>query len=253
MVLVLSLFSSLLITEILVSFAAWCYNNYGRVLSILFYCLTAHRTVTNTVTNGNLILDASLVPGAYFIYFKTHTLKFDDDSKVIQTIDLSQFGIKLYFQPNTSLEPVTFVIGVIESQNFVTPPNTTLVSALYYINTSLELLEPVIIEIEHCINIDSIDNARLIFARADTNNPATYTFEKLSDGNFGRTSFGTIKLSKFSEVAIFAENASSINYLAQFFSSLRTGPSSVYRYRVDLVISRKLNALKEVIIIMMST
>ena len=207
--------------------------------------------MTSTVTNSNLILNASLVPGATFIYSETHTLNlnFNDDSKVIQTIDLSQFGLKLYFQPNASLEPVTFAIGVIESQNFVTPPNTTLVSALYYINASSELLQPVIIQIEHCINIDSIDKARLTFARADVDSPPIYAFEKLSDGNFGRTSFGTIKLSKFSEVAIFAENASSINYLAQFFSSLRTGPSSVYRYRVDLVISQELNAIKEVITI----
>ena len=207
--------------------------------------------MTNTITNGNLLLNGSLVPGASFIYSETHALSLKDDSKVIQTIDLSQFGLKLYFQPNTSLEPVTIAIGVIESQNFTTPPNTTLVSALYYINASSELLQPVIIEIEHCINIDSIDNARLTFARADIDSPPTYAFEKLSDGNFGRTSFGTIKLSKFSEVAIFAENASSTNYdLAQFFSSLHTGPSSVYRYRVDLVISQKLNTIKEVITMM---
>ena len=192
--------------------------------------------------------DTSLVPDAFFIYFETRTLI--NDSEVIQTIDLSQFGIKLYFQPNTSLEPVTFEIGVIESQNFITPPNTTLVSALYYINTSSELLQPVIIEIEHCVNIDSVNNARLTFARADTDSPPPYAFEKLSDGKIGRNSFGTIKLSNFSEVVVFAENASSVNYLAQFFSSPRTGPSSVYRYRVDLDISQKLNAIKEVIIML---
>lgn len=186
------------------------------------------------------------MPGASFIYFETVTL--NDDSKVIQTIDLSKFGIELYFQPNTSLEPVTFGIGVIESQNFITPPNTTLVSALYYIYASSDLLRPVIIEIEHCVNIDSVNNARLTFARADTDTSSPhYAFKKLSNGRFGRTSFGTIKLSNFSEVAICAENASSVNYLAQFFSSLHTGPPSVYRYRVDLVISQKLNAIKEVI------
>ena len=197
----------------------------------------------NTVTNGNLILNASLVPGASFIYFKTQTL--NDNSKAIQIIDLSQFGFKLYYQ--TSLVPVTFAIGVIESQNFITPPNTTLISALYYIYASSELLRPVIIEIEHCVNVHSVDNARLTFARADTDSPPHYAFKKLSNGRFGRTSFGTIKLSNFSEVAICAENASSVNYLAQFFSSLHTGPPSVYRYRVDLVISQKLNAIKEVI------
>ena len=220
----------------------------------VFHYLTALQKSTkyqmNTVTNSNLLLNASLVPGASFIYFETHTL--NNDSKVIQTIDLSQFGLKLYFQPNTLLEPVTFEIGVIESQNFVTPPNTTLVSALYYINASSELLQPVIIEIEHCVNIDSVDNARLTFARADTDSPPPYTFEKLSNGRFGRTSFGTIKLSNFSEVAVFAENASSVNYLAQFFTSLRTGSPNIYRYRMNLVVSRELNAIKEVVI-MMST
>ena len=224
---------------------------YWALMFMVSFAAVVNKSHTNSVTNGNLILNTSLVPGASFIYFETVTL--NDDSKVVQTIDLSQFGLKLYFQPNTSLEPVTFGIGVIESQNFITPPNTTLVSALYYIYASSELLRPVIIEIEHCVNIDSVNNARLTFARADTDSSPHYAFKKLSNGRFGRTSFGTIKLSNFSEVAICAENASSVNYLAQFFSSPRTGPSSIYRYRVDLVISRELNAIKEVIMIMMST
>ena len=226
-------------------------NTVTNVKSIIESVGSISRDVIlKILPNSNLILNDFLVPGASFIYFETCTL-FNDDSEVIQTIDLNQFGFKLYFQPNTSLEPVTIAIGVIESQNFVTPPNTTLVSALYYINASSKLLQPVIIEIEHCINIDSIDNARLIFARANVDSPPPYAFKKLfSNGRFGRTSFGTIKLSKFSEVAIFAENASSINYLAQFFSSFHTGPSNIYRYRVDLVISRKLNTIKEVITMM---
>ena len=168
------------------------------------------------------------------------------NSEVIQTMDLSQFGFKLHFPPHTSLKPVTFTIGVSLSpwQDFIPPPNTTLVSALYYIKVSPGLLQPVIIEIQHCINPDWVKNTTLTFAKAHTD-----AFEKLSGGRFGRNSWGAIQLSNFSYLAIFtnSENATSrsVYYLAHILTSHHKGTPGIYQ--VDLVISRKLNAIKEVI------
>ena len=182
------------------------------------------------------------VPGAPFLYFETHTLK---DSEIIQMINLNRFGFKLYFLPNTSLEPVTFTIGVTVSQNFIPPSNTTLVSAIYYIKTSSKLLQPVIVEIEHCVNTDWINNTTLTFAKADTDSSPPYVFTKLMGGRFGGNSWGTIKLSKFSEVAVFDEGEdSSIDYLGHLLSSRRKGGLGIYN--VVLVVSRSLNADEEV-------
>ena len=161
-------------------------------------------------------------------------------------MDLYQFGFKLYFLPNASLEPVTFTIGVSLSQDFIPPPNMSLVSALYYIKVSSELLRPVIMEIQHCINPDWVKNTTLTFVKADTDNSPPYVFEKLSGGRFGRNFWGAITLSNFSTVALFTDSTS-VNYLAHLLTSHHKGSPGIYQ--VDLVISRKLNAIKEVIII----
>ena len=189
--------------------------------------------------------------GVQFIHFETQTFV---DSEVIQIMDLSQFGFKLYFPPRTSLEPVTFTVGVSLSRDFVPPLNTTLVSALYYIKASSELLRSVIIEIEHCVSTDSVDTTKLTFAKTDTNSLPPSVLEKIPGGRFGETAWGTIKICNFSQVmGVFVENANASNignYHAQFFTSRHKGVPGIYQYSVNLVIAHKLNAINKVIIIM---
>lgn len=130
------------------------------------------------------------------------------------------------------------------SENFVPPINTTLVSTLYYIKTSSKLLQPVTIEIQHCI--DGIRNTTLTFAKAHTNSAPPYSFTKVSGGQFvDRLSWGTIKLTNFSVVGVFSEGeSSSIDYLAHLLSSRRKGGLGIYQ--VALIASLNLNAYKEV-------
>ena len=175
-----------------------------------------------------------------FIHLENQTF---NDSQVIQVINLNQFGFRLHFLPKTSLNPVTITVGVIMSENFLPPINTTLVSALYYIKTSSKLLQPVTIEIQHCI--DGIRNTTLTFAKAHTNSAPPYSFIKVSGGQFDRLSWGTIKLTNFSVVGVFSEGEnSSIDYLAHLLSSRRKGGLSIYQ--VALIASLNLNAYKEV-------
>ena len=100
------------------------------------------------------------------------------------------------------------------------------------------------IEIEHCINADSVDNTTLTFARADTNSSPPYVFKKLVGGRFGRNSWGTISLSKFSILAVFCDGYFSSDYLAHLLSSRRSGGPGIYR--VILIASFKLSTYKEV-------
>ena len=178
-----------------------------------------------------------------FIHVETRTFV---NNETIQIMNLHQFGFILYIPPNASLGPVTFTVGVSLSRDFIPPPNTTLVSALYYIKTSSELLRPVTIEIEHCVNTDSVDAAKLTFAKAGKDYSSTpYSFEMVSGGRFG-SSWGVIFLSDFSQVGIFAENASGVSYHAQLLRTHRQGAPGTYRYFVDLVVSHKLSAMNEV-------
>ena len=197
------------------------------------------KAVSNLTTNSSV--PDTLGCDLNFIYLENQTFY---DSKVTQMINLNQFGFKLHFLPNTSLKPVTITIGVtVVSENIMPPTNTTLVSALYYINTSLELLQPVTIEIQHCVNANNIT---LTFAKANTDSSPPYSFTKISGGRFGRNSWGTVKLSNFSIVAVFNEGEnSSIDYLAHLLSSRRKGGPGI-RYQVALVASLNLNAFKEV-------
>ena len=182
-----------------------------------------------------------------FIHFETQTM---NQSKVIQTIDLQKFGLKLYFQPNTSLESFNITIGVKLSANYTPPEGTTLVSAIYFIHTSSQLLRPVTVEIEHCVDIDwdqPDSNRTLTFGKASTYSSATppYAFNTLSGGNFSRNFWGTIKLSSFSAVGIFSEGENvSIDYIAYLLSLRHKGRHGIYH--VALLTSHNLNAIEEV-------
>ena len=199
-----------------------------------------HQFQMNTTANPIPVLDAQ------FIYFDSWVL--NDDNKMNQTINLKRFGFKLYFLPNTSMEPVSFTIGVLSSlPDFIPPANTTLVSALYYIEISSELLQPVIVEIEHCVNTGWVDSAQLTFAKAhmDMNSSPPYVFSKLFGGKFDRESWGAIKLSTFCLVGLFAEGENFlIDYLAHLLSLHRKGRSGTYQ--VALIASLNLHAYKEV-------
>ena len=190
--------------------------------------------------------------GLNFIYLETQTL---DRNKVVQTIDLKQFGFKVRFPPNTFLEPVVDItVGVGLSGDFIPPRNTSLVSALYYIKASSELLQPVTVEIEHCVNIvwdhDNDDiNRPVTFGKADTLSKCSppHVFKRLPGGRFARNSWETIELSSFSTIGVFGdENAPCIDYLAYLLKLRYKGRPAIYD--VSIVTSRKLSAIKEVII-----
>ena len=204
--------------------------------------LTKFEMMTTTNYDHNIMFPWP-VPDIQFIHFETKTLK--NYSKINQTINLKQFGCKLHFLPNTSLEPVSFTFGIAAGiPNIIPPANTTLVSALYYIKTSSELLQPVIIEIQHCV---TATNGRLMFAKApvESDHSLPYVFTKLSGGKFHRKYWGTTKLSNFSIVAVFDEGEnSSIDYLVHISRLRRNGEPSVYQ--VALTASLNLNVYKKV-------
>ena len=185
------------------------------------------------------------LPEMDFIHIETQTV---NQSKVIQSIDLQKFGLKLYFQPNTSLESFNITIGVRLSANYTPPEGTTLVSAIYFIHTSSQLLRPVTVEIEHSVDIDwdqPDSNRTLTFGKASSAEPP-YVFKTLSGGNFSRNFWGNIELSKFSAVGIFSEgDNASIDYIAYLLSLRHKGRR--VNYRVSLLTAHNLNVIEQVL------
>ena len=197
----------------------------------------------SVVEDGTTPLSTIPPIGLHFIHLETLTI---NQNKVTQTIDLVQYGLKMHLVPDSTPGPMNITIGVSLSGNFKSPKNTTLVSALYYIKTSTDLLKPAILEIEHCAGADT-DDKTLSFGKADTKvNSLPYVFEILSDGSFSEyNSWGSIKMSRFSLTGIFVESENaSIDYLAYLLSLHRKGSTGIYR--VSLVALRDLGAHKEV-------
>ena len=82
------------------------------------------------------------------------------------------------------------------------PEKAQLVSGVYAICMPRKLLQPVTVELEHCVDLKSTEQCnRLTFARAQRGLP--YTFKSISGGRFSpKSRVGKISLSRFSLVAI---------------------------------------------------
>ena len=100
--------------------------------------------------------------------------------------------------------PCDIAVKAIIAGQFEFPEDTELVSAVYAISASRRLNKPVMLEIEHCVEIKSERHCDyLSFGIARCNqHPLPYTFE-LEDGTFSpRSSYGAVLRSSFSMVGV---------------------------------------------------
>ena len=171
-----------------------------------------------------------------FVYYGVHSI---NRSAITQVVDLTQFGIKVHVPSNTVEQNMTLTIGVGNTGNFIFPENLTLVSAIYYIKVSSKLMQPVTVEIEHCVNAaDKHQSSKLTFGNADTGKIPPYSYKKIHNGRFSiEKSSGNITLPSFSFLAIFwTDSSPPVKYMAGVFT---------YRhkhavYRVLLLVVRSL-------------
>lgn len=153
-----------------------------------------------------------------FIYYGVH---FINTSAVTQVIDLTQFGIKVHVPSNSLEQNMTLTIGIGNTGNFIFPKNLTLVSANYYIKASSKLMQPVTVEIEHCVTaVDKHQSSKLTFGNAETGEIPPYIYKKIHNGSFAiEKSSGNITLSSFSFLAIFwMDSSPPVKYMAGVFS-----------------------------------
>ena len=96
------------------------------------------------------------------------------------------------------------------------PDNTTLVSAVYWINSPLKFLQPITLEIQHCAK--QTNGSTLSFAMACTQDDGRYLFKPLQGGIFNSSySYGSIKLKHFCGIAVIQNDTEEQSYCGRLY------------------------------------
>ena len=88
-----------------------------------------------------------------------------------QSLDWSDYGFKMYFPQDTLPPHDTCEVAVLAliGGNFQIPEGTELVSAIFSVSFAKEVNQPVQVEIEHCVELTSQNDAdEMIFVATDT-------------------------------------------------------------------------------------
>ena len=140
-----------------------------------------------------------------------------------QTFHWAGYGLKLHIPQGAipvGSKQCELIIKVGISGQFRLPKNTSLVSAVYWLQSEnrCEFSQPIIVELQHC----ATSSSRLSFAKwSDYSFP--YDFETLEEGDFSQDTYGSIQLRNFSVYAIFSEflswilGADDIKYRASIY------------------------------------
>ena len=124
-----------------------------------------------------------------------------------QVFDWEQFGFKMQFPQGTLHPSETCEVAVkaLVGGMFQFPQDTQLVSATYAISFADELLQPVMLEIQHCVLLKSKEQFKYLsfmIAQIDESAPP-YKFQLVKGGKFNIDNrYGTITRQKFCLVGI---------------------------------------------------
>ena len=118
----------------------------------------------------------------------------------------SNFGIKISVPENSLPEGIDMCVLHITfelSTDFEIPANSELVSSIYHVKCEpkVQFKKPLILEIQHCVSLNSGHEQRLVFARATDDSKK---FEILDGGHFPiGECYGSIQLIRFSRFGAF--------------------------------------------------
>ena len=130
---------------------------------------------------------------------------------VPQLLNWEEFGLRIGVLEGTltSTETAEVAVVALVGGQFVFPKNTQVVSAIYAVAVSKPLLQPLRLDLQHCVNLVRPSQTRhLKFAIAPVNTPSLpYEFSPVEGGEFTVNSYyGSIYRSKFCLVGIVAED-----------------------------------------------
>ena len=130
---------------------------------------------------------------------------------VPQLLNWEEFGLRIGVLEGTLTSSETAEVAVVAlvGGQFVFPKNTQAVSAIYAIAVSKLLLQPLRLDLQHCVNLIRPSQTRhLKFAIAPVNTPSLpYEFSPVEGGEFTVNGYyGSIYRSKFCLVGIVTES-----------------------------------------------
>jgi hypothetical protein len=148
-----------------------------------------------------------------------------------QLLNWEKYGMRIYVSKGTllSLETAEVAVVAIVGGQFEFPAKTQLVSAIYAISVSRPLIEPLRLDLQHCVNItkqSQIKHLKFVTASFDTPN-LPYLFKTVEGGEFTLyNQYGSIYRQKFSFVAIVANKNDDVQPQALLDDPDPTPPSS---------------------------
>ena len=117
-------------------------------------------------------------------------------------LNWEEYGLRIGILKGTltSTETAEVAVVALVGGQFVFPENTEVVSAVYAIFVSQPLLQPLRLDIQHCVSIDTEEHsAYLSFATTANVDVIPYQFELKEGGQFSsKSQYGSIFLSHFS-------------------------------------------------------
>ena len=128
-----------------------------------------------------------------------------------QLLNWEEYGLRIGVLEGTltSTETAEVAVVALVGGEFAFPKNTKVVSAIYAVAVSKPLLQPLRLDLQHCVNLVQPSQTRhLKFAIAPVNTPSLpYEFSPVEGGEFTVNSYyGSIYRYKFCLVGVVAEN-----------------------------------------------
>ena len=128
-----------------------------------------------------------------------------------QLLNWEEFGLRIGVLEGTltSTETAEVAVVALVGGQFVFSKNTHVVSAIYAIAVSKPLLQPLRLDLQHCVNLVRPSQTKYLkFAIAPVNTPSLpYEFSPVEGGEFTvNTYYGSIYRDKFCLVGIVAED-----------------------------------------------
>ncbi|XP_019854210.1 PREDICTED: uncharacterized protein LOC109583344 [Amphimedon queenslandica] len=121
------------------------------------------------------------------------------------SLQWKKYGFRLECPQGAVSKDTEVAVTALAGGNFKVPKGTVLVSAVYAISVSKGLLKPLVIELQHCVDLrNTSQTGCLKFVRAPLKSP--YQFSIVEGGSFRvGERYGSIKREQFSCMGIVAE------------------------------------------------
>uniref|UniRef100_A0A1X7THA8 Uncharacterized protein n=1 Tax=Amphimedon queenslandica TaxID=400682 RepID=A0A1X7THA8_AMPQE len=123
------------------------------------------------------------------------------------SLQWEKYGFKLECPQGAVSKDTEVAVTALAGGNFKVPKGTVLVSAVYAISVSKALLKPLVIELQHCVDLKNTSQTGCLkFVRAPLKSPNAYQFSIVEGGSFrvGKR-YGSIKREQFCCMGIVAE------------------------------------------------